>query len=137
MESVHTFGWYMRKYVTDAQSKGLKDIVICSPIPRDNWRDGKMNPDSWTATCKEAAETSGAKFMDLNGLIITKYMALGQEKVVNELFPAGETTHPSWAGAVLNAECVIDGLKGINSPVVQYLKPEPPKGLTNQWGKAR
>jgi len=38
---------------------------------------------------------------------------------------------------VLNAECVIDGLKGIDSPVVKYLKPQPPTGLVNQWGKAR
>jgi rhamnogalacturonan acetylesterase len=138
MRSLHTFGWYMRKYVTDAQSKGLKDIVIVSPIPRDNWTaDGTIRQDAWTPTCKEAADTSGAKFVDLNGLIIAKYMTLGKEKVVNELFPAGEGTHTSWAGAVVNAECVIEGLKGIDSPLAKYLKPVPPTGLVNQWGKAR
>src|SRR4051794_37540747 len=31
-EVVHTYGWYMRKYVTDAKAKGMTPIV-CSPIP--------------------------------------------------------------------------------------------------------
>src|SRR5262245_41027320 len=32
-EIVHTYGWYLRKYVTDARAKGVTPI-ICSPIPR-------------------------------------------------------------------------------------------------------
>src|SRR2546421_7432617 len=32
-EVVHTYGWYLRKYVTDARSRELTPI-LCSPIPR-------------------------------------------------------------------------------------------------------
>jgi rhamnogalacturonan acetylesterase len=32
-EVVHTYGWYMRKYIKDAQAKGVTP-VICSLIPR-------------------------------------------------------------------------------------------------------
>lgn len=136
-QQMHTFGWFMRKYVTDARSKGAVEEVICSPIPRDRWTDGKIPPDAWTETCKEAATTSGAKFIDLNALIRAKYEPLGQAKVAELYFPENEVVHTDWAGAILNAECVIEGLKQINSPLVQYLKPVPPTGLVNPRGKAR
>src|SRR5205823_15023768 len=31
-EVVHTYGWYLRKYVSDARAKGMTPIV-CSPVP--------------------------------------------------------------------------------------------------------
>lgn len=138
MEKRHTFGWYMRKYVTDAREKGVVEAIFCSPVPRNRFTDGKISQDGWTPTVKEAAETVGAKFIDLNGLIIAKYEPLGPDKVKNELFPeSGDTVHTSWAGAVLNAECVIEGLKQVNSPLVQYLKPVPPTDLKHPQGRAR
>jgi lysophospholipase L1-like esterase len=136
-QMVHSFGWNMRKYITDAREKGAVWAAICSPIPRNRWTGETIGPDSWNDTCKQAAEGSGAKFINLNALVIKKYTELGKEKVTDELFPQGEATHPSWAGAVLNAEIVIDGLKQVDSPLVKYLKPEPPKDLKNPWGKAR
>jgi lysophospholipase L1-like esterase len=138
MDMLHSFGWYMRKYVTDAGERGAAMSIICTPIPRNRWNEsGTIAPDAWDQTCKEAAEMSGAKFIDLNALIIKKYSALGKDKVTAELFPQGEAVHTDWAGAILNAESVIDGLKSIDSPLVKYLKPSPPTGLINPWGKAR
>ncbi|HTI08376.1 MAG TPA: GDSL-type esterase/lipase family protein, partial [Puia sp.] len=40
-ETVHTYGWYMRKYVSDTKAKGAIPI-ICSPIPRDIFVEGKV-----------------------------------------------------------------------------------------------
>ena len=40
-ESVHTFGWYMRKYVTDTKAKGAIPILL-SPVPRNIWIDKKV-----------------------------------------------------------------------------------------------
>ncbi len=40
-EVVHTYGWYMRKYINDAKLKGAIPIV-CSPVPRNDWKDGKV-----------------------------------------------------------------------------------------------
>jgi lysophospholipase L1-like esterase len=136
-QMLHTFGWYMRKYVTDAKEKGVVWAAICSPIPRDRWTGDTITPDSWDDTCKAAADQAGAAFIDLNRMTIAKYTAMGQQKVVDELFPANEPVHTSWAGAVLNAQTVVEGLKQTNSPLVKYLKPEPPTDLTNPWGKAR
>src|SRR3954469_9334249 len=40
-EIVHTYGWYMRKYIQDSRAKGATPIV-CSLIPRKIWKDGKI-----------------------------------------------------------------------------------------------
>ena len=40
-EVVYTYGWYMSKYIRDTKAKGAIAIV-CSPIPRNNWKDGKV-----------------------------------------------------------------------------------------------
>ena len=40
-ESVDTFGWYMRKFVSDTKAKGATPIVL-SPIPRNIWVEGKV-----------------------------------------------------------------------------------------------
>ena len=36
-EVVHTFGWYMRKYVAETKAKGATPIV-CSLVPRKIWQ---------------------------------------------------------------------------------------------------
>src|SRR6266849_2440104 len=40
-EVVHTYGWYMHKYVADTKAKGATPIIL-SPIPRKIWKDGKV-----------------------------------------------------------------------------------------------
>ena len=40
-ETVHSYGWYLRKFVTDTQAKGATPIVA-SLIPRNLWKDGKI-----------------------------------------------------------------------------------------------
>ena len=35
-ETVHTYGWYIRKYVRETKAKGAIPVV-CSLIPRENW----------------------------------------------------------------------------------------------------
>src|SRR6187431_919719 len=40
-EVVHSYGWYMRKFINDAKAKGAIPI-ICSPIPRNDWKEGKI-----------------------------------------------------------------------------------------------
>ena len=59
--------------------------------------------------------------IDLNELIARRYDALGPEKV-EPLF-GDPHTHTSRAGAELNAEIVVAGLKSLTpNPLAQYLK---------------
>lgn len=113
-ETVHTYGWYMRKYIREAKAKGAIAIV-CSPVPRDNWKDGKVNrsTESYTKWAKEIAKEEQCSFIDLNDLIATEYESLGTEKV-KAFFPA-DHTHTDKAGAELNASVVIRELKKIPS----------------------
>jgi len=56
-EVVHTYGWYIQKIVSDAKSKGAIPI-ICSPIPRNDWKNGKVprNNTSYGLWAKQIAE---------------------------------------------------------------------------------
>lgn len=105
-ERVYTYGWYMRKYIRDAKSKGAIAIV-CSPVPRNNWKDGKVirSSESYGKWAKEMAEQEAAYFIDLNEMIAAKYEEMGAEKV-KPFFPA-DHTHTNMEGAKLNAEIVI------------------------------
>lgn len=125
-ETVHTYGWYLRKYVADARSSGAT-AIICSPIPRNDWTDGKVHRagDSYGQWAREAAAASGAFFIDLNRLVADRYDQMGQGKV-KALFPQ-EHTHTNWDGAVLNAQCVVEGIKSLEEcPLRSYLLPETP-----------
>jgi rhamnogalacturonan acetylesterase len=109
-ETAHTYGWYIRQFVRQAKAKGATPIVL-SMIPRNIFRDGKVaraNNDfgKWA---KEVADQEGVPFIDLNGITADKYDQWGPEKV-KELFP-GDHTHTNRAGAVINAQSVVDGIR--------------------------
>jgi len=109
-EVVHTYGWYMRKYVNDAKKKGAIPI-ICSPIPRNDWKDGKVlrSNDSYTLWAKQVAEQNGAYFIDLNNIIADALEKIGPDKA-NSFFPQ-EHTHTNKEGAVFNAKIVVNEIK--------------------------
>lgn len=123
-EVVHTYGWYIRKFITDIKAKGATAIV-CSPIPRDNWREGKVlrAANDYGRWAGEAAKMEGAFFIDLNALIADHYDQLGQERVSGIFFAPKEHTHTGAVGAKFNAECVVEGLKALDKcPLVEYLR---------------
>ena len=123
-EVVHTYGWYLKKYVEETRAKGATPM-ICSLIPRKIWKDGKIvrNTDGYAGWARQVAEQEKAPFIDLNTLIADRYDALGPEKV-EPLF-ADPHTHTSRAGAEMNAECVIQGLKALpDDPLAKYFSPK-------------
>lgn len=109
-EVVHTYGWYMRKYVNDTKAKGAVPLV-CSPIPRNDWKEGKVlrSNDSYTLWAKEVAEQAGAYYIDLNNNIADAFERIGQEKV-NTFFPQ-EHTHTNKEGAVFNSNIVVNEIR--------------------------
>jgi len=109
-EVVHTYGWYMRKYVNETKAKGAIPIV-CSPIPRNDWKDGKVlrSNDSYTLWAKQVAEQTGVYFVDLNNVIGDALEKIG-EKQATTFFPQ-EHTHTNKEGAIFNATIVVDQVK--------------------------
>ena len=75
----------------------------------------------WT---KEAAEATGAGFIDVNEITAAKFDKIAYEeglRIVNEYFK-NDHTHTSYKGAILNANSIAEGLRCINSPLKDYLK---------------
>ncbi len=119
-EIVHSYGWYLRKFIADAKAKGATPIV-CSLIPRKTWKDSKIvrntaNYQKWAA---DVARSEKVDLIDLNNIIADQYDAMGEEKV--EPMFADPHTHTSLVGSQLNAESVIKGLKALKkNPLGRY-----------------
>jgi rhamnogalacturonan acetylesterase len=112
-EIVHTYGWYMRKYVKDAKAKGVTVIVV-SQVPRNIWIEGKVEriADTFGGWAESSARSEGAFFIDLNEIVARKYESIGPEKISKDYF-FGDHTHTSPTGALLNAQSVVEGLRAL------------------------
>ena len=104
-ELVHTFGWYMRKYVAETQAKGATPIVLSLTV-RNIWKDGKVErgPGHFGEWSAAVAQSEHAAFADLTTAIADQYEKMGEDKV-KEFFPE-DHTHTSPAAADLNASLV-------------------------------
>ena len=61
-EIVHTFGWYMAKFATDAKAHGAT-VILCSPIPhKQRWETGRdfENIAEWDS---QVAKNNGALYL--------------------------------------------------------------------------
>lgn len=112
-EDVHSYGWYVRQFVNEAKAKGATAIV-CPPVPRNSWKDGKINrnADTWGLWASQAAAQAGAYFIDLNKIICDQYDQEGEEHVKATYYGA-DATHTIEAGAKASSACVIRGIKAI------------------------
>ncbi|HVT89900.1 MAG TPA: rhamnogalacturonan acetylesterase [Tepidisphaeraceae bacterium] len=119
-EVVHTFGWYMRKYVSDIKAKGATPILM-SLTAKDLWlADGKNRRpyDKYPEWTQAVATSEKVAFMDFINIMGDQFDKLGQAKV-HPMF--SDTTHTRETGADMNAAGVVSGLKSMNSPLVTYL----------------
>src|SRR5262245_20608052 len=112
-EVVHSFGWYMRKYGNDVRERGAT-MIFCSMVPHKDW-DGphivRNEREKWVKWTVNAAAATGAAYIDLNEIIALEFERLGPEKVA-PLF-GDARTHSTPAGALLNAQMVIAGIRAL------------------------
>ena len=113
-ETIRTFGSYLRTYVADAKAKGAM-VVLLSPVPRNRWTDNKVEraANNYGGWSKAIAKETSVYFVDLNELTAAKYEKIGAVKVASDFFTTVDNTHTSMAGARVNAESVVEGLKKI------------------------
>lgn len=117
-ETVRTFGWYVRKMITDTRAKGATPVLV-APTLRNIWNGGKVERGSggYRQWKRELAEREGIAFVDLSRILADQYQELGPERVQALFGP--DHTHTNTAGAVLNAAAAVAGLKGLRPPVLE------------------
>jgi lysophospholipase L1-like esterase len=120
-ETVHTFGWYMRKMIADVKVKGAAPIVLSLTL-RNRWADGKIERGSgrYSPWSHELAKAAAVPFLDLMNTQADTFDALGED-AVKRLYPQ-DHTHFNAEGADLHAATVVALLKGLRpSPVSKVL----------------
>jgi lysophospholipase L1-like esterase len=120
-EVVHSFGWYLRRFIADTRAKGATP-VIASLVPRNRWENGAVqrNKKDYAGWAEAVARAQDVAFIDLNELIAREYDKLGEEKVMP--FFVADRTHTTLEGAKLSAGVVIAALRGLpQNPVAPHL----------------
>lgn len=125
-ETVHSFGWYLTRYIDDAQARGAR-VVVLSPIPhKDRWQvDQPRDFENYAAWGEQVARARGAAFIDLTLRVAEAYRAVGSARV--EGFFSDARTHTNEAGAIFNATQVVEGLQRLpGQPLAPFLKSSAP-----------
>ena len=126
-ETIHTYGWYMRKYIADTRAKHATPILMSLTI-RNVWTpDANGTPRierdmGYDAEITQLAKDMNVLYADMATVEADRLEALGPEKTAL-LFPI-DHTHTSPEGAELAAESVVTALRNAHSPLVPYLKPQ-------------
>ena len=126
-EIVNTYGWYIRKYISDTKAKGAIPVV-CSLVPRNIWENGKVVRASqdYGKWAKETAEAGKTYFIDLNEIIAARYDPLGEKEVTAKFF-LSDHTHTNEAGAIINAQAVAEGIRQLKGcKLKKFLIPPTP-----------
>jgi rhamnogalacturonan acetylesterase len=125
-ETVHTYGWYLRKYITDTRAKKATPILLTLTI-RNIWvndADGNLQIErdmGFRDYEYQIAASENVPVIDMATVAADRLDALGPEQTAL-LFPI-DHTHTSAEGAERNAESVVIALRNANSPLAAYLKP--------------
>lgn len=122
-EVVYSFGWYLKKFIQDVREKGATPVLV-SLTPRNEWENGKIERrnDTYGKWYREVVEATGVEFVDLHNLAADRIEKECSSKEDAEKYYKKDHTHTSLTGARLNASCVAEGLKEIDSPLAEYLK---------------
>ena len=125
-EVVHTYGWYLRKYIADTRAKSATPILLTVTI-RNIWvndADGNLHIErdmGFRNYEYQIATYEQVPIVDMATVEADRLDALGPEETAL-LFPI-DNTHTSAEGAERNAESVVIALRNANSPLTAYLKP--------------
>ena len=154
--------WYhyvyqLKIFVDQVRAKGA-EIVFCTPTQRRQFDNDKKTIKNthgdFPAAMLSVAEREKVSVIDLNGMTKTLFETLGYEDSKRALvhYPKeaygrelADNTHFNTYGAYEVAKCVVMGMKQLQLPVIQYLRPDwqdfnpaqPDDWKTFKWAPAR
>ena len=137
MGAYYNFATALKTFIDEARARGATPIFV-TPTQRRTFKDGSIQethadyPEAmaWVAT------RENVPLIDLHEMTRTFYEAMGEEQSKRAFvhYPAGsfpgqtaefkDNTHFNPYGAYEIAKCVIEGMKAIQLPIIQYLRPE-------------
>jgi rhamnogalacturonan acetylesterase len=121
-ETVHTFGWYLRKMIADVRAKGATPI-ISGMVNRNYWNGNTLRTDWPFATyAQQVAKTAGVEYLDHTRYSTVLFQSFGPSKA-KTYFP-NDNTHTNWEGAKLNTQTFVQSVKckcGGTSKLSQHL----------------
>ena len=126
VDTVHTYGWYIRKYIADTRARHATPILLTLTV-RNIWTngsDGKPHIErdmGYDAELRALADEERVALVDVANVEADRLEALGPEKTAL-LFPV-DHTHTSAEGAELVASCVVEALREAHLPLGGYLAP--------------
>ena len=126
-ETVHTYGWYLRKYVADARAKGMMP-VLCTPIPhcpKETVKAGDVEKSTYVEMSVAVAKSENVPLVNINKLTMSHYAGMAPQEIKEKYFTPADGTHTSPAGAELNVQSVLEGLRQLKDcPLASFLKAE-------------
>jgi lysophospholipase L1-like esterase len=115
-ETVHTYGWNLRKMIDESKAKGAIPMVV-TPTVRNIWSPCANNPaqrcierdfGDFHEEDKAIADQEKVYLIDMGTLAANAFESMG-EKDTATFFPI-DHTHTSALGAEINANCVARAL---------------------------
>lgn len=114
-EKVRTYGWYLRKMISETKAKGATPVLFSITV-RNEWADGKVERRNgpWSELARQTAQSTGTTLVDLTNLIADAYDRMGPEQV-KPFFPK-DHTHTGPEGAAFSASLVAKALQDVGVP---------------------
>jgi lysophospholipase L1-like esterase len=126
-ETVYSYGWYVRKMITDVRAHEATPILLT--LTRTNtWEGGRITcpSDTYRRWTHELARSEKIAFVDLSRIIADRYQREGPEAVRGQFID--DTVHTNLPGAEANARDVVSGLRADRSL--------PFRGMLSKAGRA-
>ncbi len=131
----YNFATALKTFIDEARKVGATPILV-TPTQRRIFKDGKIQEThaNYPEAMAWVAEREGVQLIDLHSMTRTLFETLGEEgsKRAFVHYPAGsypgqtqafaDNTHFNPYGAYEIAKCIIEGMKGLNLPIVQHLR---------------
>lgn len=111
-ETVYSFGWYLRKMISDTRARGATPILMT--LTRTNhWQDGRITcpSDAYRLWDWQTAQSEKVAFVDLTRIIADRYQREGESAVTAQFI--NDTVHTNIEGAGKNAADAVSGLRSL------------------------
>ena len=124
VDTVYSFGGYMRRYIADIRAAGATPILL-SLTPRNAYDENDTTriervDKTFGLWSKQIAEEQHVPFIDLNDISARKLESYGRWKTSYHFF--GDRIHSSEFGARMNARSCAEGLAASPDPQLEELK---------------